>query len=93
MCDLRRQKCELKFGVGDPRCVQEALESRQAGRTMTRWVTNILMGRNIHMPYQGESVEAKAEKVCLEYYHTFYFVWQSTVCSPQVIGGKYMQIV
>ncbi len=42
--------------------IQEALESRDVGRTAIRWIVNMLKSRNIHLTYQGESVEARVEK-------------------------------
>ncbi len=39
--------------------ISEALESRDAGGTMIRWIVNMLRCRNIHSMYQGESVEAE----------------------------------
>ncbi len=39
--------------------IQEALESRDVGRTAIRWTANMLKCRNIQLTYQGESVEAR----------------------------------
>ncbi len=44
--------------------IQEALESRDVGRTAIRWIVNMLKCRNIHLTYQGESVEARVVKGC-----------------------------
>ncbi len=62
--------------------MQEALESRDVGRTVIRWIVNILKCRNIHLTYQGESAEARAVKGCPqeEYCHLCCGVWLLTAC-------------
>ncbi len=44
--------------------IQEALESRDVGGTVIRWIVNVLKWRNINLTYQGESVEAVVVKDC-----------------------------
>ncbi len=44
--------------------IQEAPESRNVGRTVIRWIVNMLKCRNIHFTYQGESVESSVVKGC-----------------------------
>ncbi len=44
--------------------LQEALESRAVGRKVIRWIMNMLKCRNVHLTYQGESVEARVVKGC-----------------------------
>ncbi len=44
--------------------IQKTLESCDVGRPVVRWIVNMLKGRNIHLIYQGESVEAKVMKGC-----------------------------
>ncbi len=44
--------------------IQEALESRDVGRIASRWTVNMLKCWNIHLIYQGESIEARVVKGC-----------------------------
>ncbi len=44
--------------------IQEALENHDVGRTAIRWILNMLKCRNIHLTYQGESVEARVVEGC-----------------------------
>ncbi len=44
--------------------IQEALESCDVGRTVIRWIVNMLKCWNIHLTNPGESVEARVVKGC-----------------------------
>ncbi len=43
--------------------IQEALESSDVGRTVIRWIVNMVKCGNIHVTYQGET-EARVVKGC-----------------------------
>ncbi len=43
---------------------EEAIERRDVGRRAFRWIVNMLKCKNIHLTYQGESVEARVVKCC-----------------------------
>ncbi len=43
---------------------RKAQESPDVGRTVIRWTVNMLKCRNIHLTYQGESVEARVVNSC-----------------------------
>ncbi len=53
---------------------QHALDSRDVGRTVIRWIVNMLKCRNICLKWQGKSAEASVVKGCS----------QGGVLSPQL---------
>ncbi len=63
--------------------IQDALESSDVGRTTIRLIVNMLKCRNIHLIYQGESVEARVVKGCPQggVLSLCCGVWSLTACS------------
>ncbi len=56
--------------------IQETLEKRNVGRTIIKWIVNILRCRSIHLTYQGSRAETKVVKNSPKegYYYLFYGV-------------------